>query len=151
MEKIQSFTVDHNRLKEGLYLSRRDGDAVTYDLRSRRPNAGDYMDHETMHSVEHLAATFLRNGPHRDSILYFGPMGCQTGFYLLVRDLDGDSVKAELIRVMEAIEAYDGPMPGGTQTECGNFRSLSMEKGKAECRRLHAILTQYQGDYSYEA
>ena len=83
MQKIASFTVDHNLLDPGIYVSRRDGDITTYDLRTRKPNCGDYMDNLTMHSVEHLFATFVRNSEIRDSVIYFGPMGCQTGFYFL--------------------------------------------------------------------
>ena len=85
--KIASFTVDHNKLCEGIYISRIDGDVVTYDLRTRKPNCGDYMDNITMHSVEHMFATVIRNSPIKDKVIYFGPMGCQTGFYLCVRDL----------------------------------------------------------------
>ena len=83
MERIASFTVDHTVLTPGLYLSRRDGDAVTLDLRFKKPNTGDLLTNAEMHSVEHLIATLLRNAPERDAVLYFGPMGCQTGFYFL--------------------------------------------------------------------
>ena len=83
LNRIASFTVDHDRLEPGIYVSRRDGDVTTYDLRTRKPNAGDYMDNRTMHSVEHMFATFVRNSEIRDSVIYFGPMGCQTGFYFL--------------------------------------------------------------------
>ena len=84
--KIESFKIDHNKLKEGIYISRTDGDIVTYDLRTRKPNMGDYMDNVTMHSVEHMIATFIRSSEIGENVIYFGPMGCQTGFYLLVRD-----------------------------------------------------------------
>ena len=83
MEKIASFQVDHEKLKPGLYLSRRDGDVTTFDLRFKKPNTGDLLSNAEMHSVEHVMATLLRNGPHRDAVVYFGPMGCQTGFYFL--------------------------------------------------------------------
>ena len=87
MKRIASFTVDHDKLGPGIYVSRRDGDVTTYDLRTRKPNAGEYMDNRTMHSVEHMFATFIRNSEIADSVIYFGPMGCQTGFYLLTRDV----------------------------------------------------------------
>ena len=83
MERIASFTVDHTVLTPGLYLARQDGDAVTLDLRFKKPNTGDLLSNAEMHSVEHLIATLLRNAPERDAVLYFGPMGCQTGFYFL--------------------------------------------------------------------
>ena len=96
MERIASFRVDHNKLLPGLYLSRRDGDVTTFDLRFKRPNTGDLLSNAEMHSVEHVIATLLRNGRAKDAIIYFGPMGCQTGFYLLFdsRQLtDGDAVE----------------------------------------------------------
>ena len=92
VEKIQSFTVDQDKLEPGLYISRVDGSVTTYDLRTRKPNAGDYMDNLTMHSVEHLFATYVRSSPIGANVLYFGPMGCQTGFYLLVNDTPKEQV-----------------------------------------------------------
>ena len=83
MERIASFTVDHNVLVPGLYLSRRDGNVVTFDLRFKKPNTGDLLTNAEMHSVEHIIATLLRNSPQKDAVVYFGPMGCQTGFYFL--------------------------------------------------------------------
>ena len=83
MERIASFTVDHNRLCPGLYYSRRDGDIVTFDLRFKKPNTGDLLTNAEMHSAEHLIATLLRNSSHKEAVIYFGPMGCQTGFYFL--------------------------------------------------------------------
>ena len=83
MERIASFTVDHNVLVPGLYLSRRDGNVVTFDLRFKKPNTGDLLTNAEMHSVEHVIATLLRNSPRKDAVVYFGPMGCQTGFYFL--------------------------------------------------------------------
>ena len=150
MKTIQSFTVDHDKLLPGLYVSRTDGDAVTYDLRTRRPNVGDYMDNLTMHSVEHLFATFVRNGPRSENVIYFGPMGCQTGFYLICRGLEPEEVKDEVFRVLREIIDYEGAMPGGTQKECGNFRNLDVEAGKAECRRYLAELEARRIDFQYE-
>ena len=83
MERIASFTVDHNKLVPGLYLSRRDGSVVTFDLRFKKPNTGDLLTNAEMHSAEHLIATLLRNSRAREAVVYFGPMGCQTGFYFL--------------------------------------------------------------------
>ena len=135
MERISSFTVDHNVLVPGLYLSRRDGSVVTFDLRFKKPNTGDLLSNSQMHSVEHLVATFLRNSAGKDAVVYFGPMGCQTGFYFL---FDGDKLtNGQAIALLQAVFAqaavYDGPMPGCSAAECGNYRNLSVEEGRACC------------------
>lgn len=138
--RIASFTVDHDCLRAGLYVSRVDGDVTTYDLRTRRPNGGDYMDNLTMHSVEHLFATYIRAGRIGDRVLYFGPMGCQTGFYLLVRELPYDRVREAVIETLEAILAHTGPMFGASHQECGNYRNLNVEAAQVECARYLAAL-----------
>ena len=135
MERIASFTVDHNVLVPGLYLSRRDGSVVTFDLRFKKPNTGDLLSNSQMHSVEHLVATFLRNSAGKDAVVYFGPMGCQTGFYFL---FDGDKLtNGQAIALLQAVFAraavYDGPMPGCSAAECGNYSNLSVEEGRACC------------------
>ena len=135
MERIASFTVDHIVLEPGLYLSRRDGSVVTFDLRFKKPNTGDLLSNSQMHSVEHLVATFLRNSAGKDAVVYFGPMGCQTGFYFL---FDGDKLtNGQAIALLQAVFAqaavYDGPMPGCSAAECGNYRNLSVEEGRACC------------------
>ena len=135
MERIASFTVDHNVLVPGLYISRRDGSVVTFDLRFKKPNTGDLLSNSQMHSVEHLVATFLRNSAGKDAVVYFGPMGCQTGFYFL---FDGDKLtNGQAIALLQAVFAqaavYDGPMPGCSAAECGNYRNLSVEEGRACC------------------
>lgn len=140
MEKIQSFTVDHDLLEPGIYLSRVDGDVVTYDLRTRKPNAGDYMSDLTMHSVEHMFATFVRNSDLGPDVIYFGPMGCQTGFYLLVRNADHARVLATVKAVLRDILAYEGPVFGASRKECGNYRNLSLTAAQEECRRYLAVL-----------
>ena len=94
--RITSFSINHDKLLPGLYVSRVDGDVTTYDMRTRRPNTGDLMDNSTMHSLEHMFATYIRNGSLKDSVIYFGPMGCQTGFYLLIRNADNDEVLRQL-------------------------------------------------------
>ncbi|HIS51671.1 MAG TPA: S-ribosylhomocysteine lyase [Candidatus Onthomonas avicola] len=140
MEKIQSFTVDHDLLEPGIYLSRVDGDVSTYDLRTRKPNAGDYMSDLTMHSVEHMFATFVRNSDLGPDVIYFGPMGCQTGFYLLVRNADHARVLATVKAVLRDILAYEGPVFGASRKECGNYRNLSLTAAQEECRRYLAVL-----------
>ena len=142
MERIASFTVDHNVLVPGLYLSRRDGSVVTFDLRFKKPNTGDLLTNSQMHSVEHLIATFLRNSAHKDAVVYFGPMGCQTGFYFL---FDGDRMtNAQAIALLQEVfaqaAAYGGAMPGCSAAECGNYRSLNLEEGRACCAWYSALI-----------
>ena len=135
MNKIASFTVDHTKLDEGIYISRIDGDVVTYDLRMRKPNTGDLISNAAMHSLEHMFATVIRNSRVSDKVIYFGPMGCQTGFYLLVRS-DNHKENIEIIReTLEKIIAYDGEMPGASEIECGNYRNLDLGLAKAEAER----------------
>lgn len=135
IQRITSFTVDHDKITEGIYVSRIDGDVVTYDLRTRIPNAGDYMDNLTMHSLEHMFATYVRNSEIGDRVIYFGPMGCRTGFYLLVRELPNDRVLAIVKDVLAKIVAHDGEMFGASQKECGNYRELSLDAAKIEAAR----------------
>lgn len=135
MRRIASFSVDHDFIVPGIYLSRVDGDVTTYDLRTRVPNTGDLMDNATMHSVEHMFATMIRNGELGENVIYFGPMGCQTGFYLLMRDAEHERVLREIERVLEAIVAYDGEIFGKSRKECGNYINLDLELAKVECRR----------------
>lgn len=132
MDKIASFTIDHRTLMPGIYLSRTDGDVTTYDLRTRRPNTGDLMTNQAMHSVEHLFATLIRNGPFKEDVIYFGPMGCQTGFYLLMRGANHEQVIAEIRRVVGEIATYSGEMPGKSAVECGNYRNLSVDAAREE-------------------
>ena len=96
MEKITSFQVDHRKINPGMYISRIDGDITTFDLRVKKPNAGDYMSHIEMHTTEHMIATFVRNSEIGPNVIYFGPMGCRTGFYLLTRDLSPADVLAQV-------------------------------------------------------
>lgn len=141
MNRIASFSVNHDYITPGIYLSRVDSDVQTYDLRTRTPNAGDYMDDLTMHSVEHLFATYVRNSRYGDRVIYFGPMGCQTGFYLLLRDVPKSEVPELVIEILEKIVAHEGEMPGAKREECGNYRNLSIEAAKKECARyLEALL-----------
>lgn len=150
IEKIASFTVDHDLLTEGIYVSRIDGDVTTYDLRTRVPNAGDYMDNLTMHSVEHMFATYVRASAISDRVIYFGPMGCQTGFYLLVRNADNDEVLSVVKDVLSKIVAHDGEMFGAVRRECGNYKNLDLASAKRECERYLAILQSKENDFLYK-
>ena len=150
INKIASFTVDHDKLTEGIYVSRIDGDVTTYDLRTRVPNAGDYMDNLTMHSVEHMFATYVRSSEIGERVIYFGPMGCQTGFYLLVRNADNAEVLSTVISVLERIIDHDGEMFGAVRRECGNYKNLDLSAAKRECERYLAILRSKENDFKYE-
>ena len=142
MERIASFQVDHNKLEPGLYLSRQDGHVVTYDLRFKKPNTGDLLSNAEMHSVEHIIATLLRNSGEKDAVIYFGPMGCQTGFYFLFdgsRLTHGEAI-ALLQRVFAAGADFEGEMPGKSAVECGNYRNLDVALAKAQCGAYAGII-----------
>ena len=136
MERIASFTVDHTTLLPGLYLSRRDGDIITFDLRFKKPNTGDLLSNSEMHSAEHLIATLLRNSAEKDAVIYFGPMGCQTGFYFLFdnRLLSCEGAIDLLKEVFAAAADFEGEMPGKSPSECGNYINLDVEAGRRVCR-----------------
>ena len=135
MEKIASFTVNHDVLMPGLYLSRRDGNVTTFDLRFKRPNTGDLLTNAQMHSVEHIIATALRNSPQKDAVIYFGPMGCQTGFYFLFDSVRlSDAQAIDLLRQAFAQGAvWSDPMPGKSSRECGNYRNLDTALARDCC------------------
>ena len=149
INKIASFTVDHDLLTEGIYVSRIDGDIITYDLRTRIPNAGDYMDNLTMHSVEHMFATYVRASKMADRVIYFGPMGCQTGFYLLVRNAENGETLSVVKDVLSKIVNHDGEMFGAVKKECGNYKNLDLSAAKRECQRYLDILESKENDFMY--
>lgn len=130
MEKIASFCVDHTHLLPGIYRSRVDGDVTTYDLRFVRPNHPPYLSNPILHTIEHLFATMARNSSLKDQIIYFGPMGCRTGFYLLMRNPEEDCV-LDLIRdIIKRIAEYEGEIPGTSAEECGNYLEHDLDGAK---------------------
>jgi S-ribosylhomocysteine lyase len=146
MEKIASFQVDHLRLKPGVFVSRIDNfkDVVltTFDLRFKEPNKEPVLDQPALHTIEHLCATFLRS--HKEwgpKDIYFGPMGCRTGFYLI---LEGSYKSADilplLLEMFDWIEKFDGPIPGASAAECGNWREQNIDMAKWECHRYAGLL-----------
>ena len=149
--RIASFSIDHDKLRPGVYVSRVDGDVTTYDLRHRRPNTDDLLSNSALHSLEHMFATYIRNSDLRDKIIYYGPMGCQTGFYLLVRNADNAQVLAEIKRTCERVLAHEGPVFGAASKECGNYRNLSLEAAKIEAARYLAELNSREQTFAYEA
>jgi len=146
MEKIASFQIDHLRLKPGVYVSRKDKykNAVltTFDLRYKEPNKEPVMDQPALHTIEHLGATFLRS--HKDwcsKIVYFGPMGCRTGFYLII---EGDYTSSDILPLLkewlEWVHKFEGTIPGASASECGNWREQNIDMAKWECRKYAALL-----------
>ena len=151
LTRIASFSVNHDYITEGIYVSRIDGDVTTYDMRTRVPNnqSGDYMSNLTMHSFEHLFATYIRNSEIGKRVIYFGPMGCQTGFYLLVRNADNEETLGAVKDVLEKIIRHEGDMPGAKREECGNYKNLDLECARVEAKRYLAILSVAKNDFKY--
>lgn len=136
MEKITSFTIDHNLLQSGLYVSRKDKigaeTVTTFDLRLTSPNEEPVMNTAEVHTIEHLAATYLRNEPvWKDSVIYFGPMGCRTGFYLLLAgDLTSEAVLPLVTDCFRFIRDFDGEVPGANAKDCGNYLDMNLNMAK---------------------
>ena len=149
MKKIASFTVDHDLLDPGIYVSRVDGDLTTYDLRTRKPNGGDYMDSTTMHTVEHMFATYVRNSEIKDQVIYFGPMGCRTGFYLITRGVSNEKVLEITLDVLGKIISHEGEVFGASRVECGNYLDLDLSTAKRECEKYLAVLENKENDFKY--
>lgn len=139
MEKIKSFTIDHNTHSPGFYLSGEAHGIYTYDLRFKWPNRGDYLDIAAMHTVEHLFATAIRNSEIKDKVVYFGPMGCRTGFYLLLLGLTTEAAKAATIDAFKVCLALD-EVPGSKKEECGNYLEHNLTLAKAEIAAYLKVL-----------
>ena len=120
MKKIASFTVDHRIITPGVYISRVDDDITTYDLRFTRPNVGQYLENAAIHTLEHLLATYIRNSSIADDVIYLGPMGCRTGFYLLLRNANNDTLLPFLTDIFTQVANHKGEVFGVSEIECGN-------------------------------
>ena len=140
MEKIASFTIDHTILPKGMYLSRKDANTVTYDIRFRRPNLESVMENGAIHTLEHLFATFVRNSEFADKIIYFGPMGCRTGFYFLTTGMTHGEALSLTQEAFEFIENFEGDVPGVSAVECGNYRDHDLEGAKKEAADQKEVL-----------
>ena len=146
MEKITSFTIDHLRLLPGVYVSRKDsvGDSVvtTFDLRITAPNREPVMNTAEMHTMEHLAATYLRNEPvWKDRVIYFGPMGCRTGFYLLLAgDLSSQDILPLVTDCFRFIAGYTGQVPGASAKDCGNYLDMNLPMARYWAERYLSLL-----------
>ncbi|MDD6320641.1 MAG: S-ribosylhomocysteine lyase [Oscillospiraceae bacterium] len=146
MERIASFCVDHTTLEPGVYLSRRDGEVMTWDIRMKKPNQGSYLSPACAHTIEHLFATRARNSRYADHVIYVGPMGCLTGFYLLTEGMT-DAEVLDLVRECFAWMAeYDGPIPGASAPECGNYLMMDPIAARAECRAMLPVLAAADAD-----
>ena len=141
MKKIASFTVNHDTLEKGMYISRIDGDVVTYDIRMKLPNGGDYFQMSAAHTLEHLFATYARNSRFGEHILYVGPMGCRTGFYLLVRDTMIHTQAIQLVQESMAFARdFTGEIPGNKKEECGNYLDHDLAGAKKLGEEMYEVL-----------
>ena len=141
LRKIASFTINHDTLVPGMYVSRVDGDCVTYDLRLKYPNRGDYLAQKPLHTLEHLVATYVRSSPWSDSVVYFGPMGCRTGFYLILRDaVSHEQAIALVTEAFDFSAAFEGDIPGAKKIECGNYLEHDLPAARAEAAAYLDVL-----------
>ena len=143
MKRIASFEVNHDVLLPGMYTSRIDGDITTYDIRMVKPNGGVYLEPAACHTFEHLFATYARNSRFQNSIIYCGPMGCQTGFYFLVRDLAPADAIALVRETMDFVAAYEGEIPGASRVECGNCKLHDLEGARKIARSMIPVLADW--------
>ena len=145
LKKIASFTVNHDILVPGLYLSRVDGNDITYDLRLKTPNQGDYLENSALHTLEHLIATYLRSSRFSDDVVYFGPMGCRTGFNMILRDtIEALEAIALTREAFQFAADYEGEIPGARRRECGNYLEHDLSGAREEAARYVQVLTFWQ-------
>lgn len=146
MKQIASFTIDHDLLEKGMYVSRVDGDVITYDIRMKKPNQGDYLSNGALHTFEHLFATYARNSRYSQDVVYVGPMGCRTGFYFLLRDTVSRQEALELVREsFQFIADFEGGIPGGRRWECGNYLEHDLPGAKAVAADMLEVLKDWNG------
>ena len=150
MERIASFCVDHTKLEPGMYLSRQDGDVMTWDVRMKKPNAGEYLSTGSAHTIEHLFATYARNSAVSDGVIYVGPMGCRTGFYFLTQGMRHEDAIELTRQALRFIAEYEGEIPGATAAECGNYLEQDLPGARAAAARMLPVLAHWQaGDLQY--
>ena len=137
MERIASFCVDHTKLDRGMYLSRQDGDVLTWDIRMKRPNHGDYLSTGAAHTLEHLFATYARNSKYSKGVVYVGPMGCRTGMYVIFK---GDLESADVAEIMKDCYQYmadfDEEIPAAKPEMCGNYLDHNLGITRIECQKF---------------
>ena len=155
-ELIASFQVDHTKIGPGIFVSRRDkvqgGFITTFDIRMKRPNVEPAIHANAMHTIEHIFATFVRNSKFSESVLYFGPMGCRTGFYLLMRDVVSKEDIISLIKdAFKCVADFEGDIPGNSRIECGNYLEHDLPLAKIEAQKMEIVLKNWtQDDMKYK-
>ena len=135
METINSFKLNHDTHKEGIYLSSEKNGIYTYDIRFKKPNGGNYISNPALHSIEHMFATVIRNGKYKENVIYFGPMGCRTGFYLILNNIPYDKAVNEIINCFNICLTLEA-VPGTKKIECGNYMEHSIEDAKKEIKEF---------------
>lgn len=144
MEKIKSFTINHDTLEVGIYISRIDEDIITYDMRFIKPNTPPFLENDGLHTFEHLFATYVRNSKYTNDIIYFGPMGCRTGFYFVVRN---KMTNQEVIKLIQEtcifISEFNDEIPGIKKEECGNYLDHNLEKAKKYASDYYNVIKAY--------
>ena len=145
MQKIASFQINHDTLEKGMYISRIDGDVITYDIRMKKPNGGEYLNMSAAHTLEHLLATYLRNSEIGESVIYVGPMGCRTGFYILLRDRVAYMQAIESVKAaMSFARDFTGEIPGTKREECGNYLDHELVGAKKEAAVMCDVLKDWK-------
>ena len=139
MELIPSFKKNHDKLQPGLYESGINKGVTTWDLRFKKPNCGDFLSQKSLHTIEHALATAYRNSEYKDDVIYFGPMGCRTGFYLLTTSLNYEQVVSLTFKAIEAVLNFT-EVPGAKRTECGNYLEHDLNEAKADLKEYLALL-----------
>ena len=152
MNCVSSFSVNHDTLEKGMYISRIDRDIVTYDIRMKKPNAGEYLSNGAVHTFEHLLATCMRSGELADSVVYIGPMGCRTGFYLLLRNTVSHEDAIRLVKgSFSFVAAFEGEIPGSRRQECGNYLEHNLPEAKSVSLDMLSVLENWAAsDLKYE-
>lgn len=140
MDRIASFCINHDTLVPGVYVSRIDGDITTYDMRFIKPNTPPYLPNPTMHTIEHLFATYVRNSKLKDKVVYFGPMGCRTGFYFLIKDTDKATALQLIKDTIKQCMEHEGEIPGSTAVECGNYLEHDPKDAKEKLEWYYGII-----------
>lgn len=147
MERITSFSVDHTKLKKGIYVSRVDDNLTTYDIRITVPNLQKAIDPKAAHTIEHIGATLFRNGKDKDKIIYFGPMGCMTGFYLITKELELNEISEMVKDVFTKIAKWDQEIPGAKIEECGNYLFMDLDEARKVAKEF--IDSKWEHEYHY--
>jgi S-ribosylhomocysteine lyase len=144
MNRLKSFSIDHDFLEKGMYISDINGDITTYDIRMVKPNTPPYLETAGLHSFEHLFAVFARSGERSEDIIYVGGMGCRTGFYFITRNLTHEKAIEIVRNSMKSISEFDGEIPGATRRECGNYLDHDLEKAKSYAQDMFNVLKDWK-------